>query len=60
MEKKDKARFLKAAKENNIWHTELILSMISDYVEKHEENKAAEKLHYEADLIKRARTQMNE
>ena len=34
--------------------------MISDYVEKHEENKAAEKLHFEADQMKKARTQMNE
>lgn len=49
MPKKEKTRFLKAAKGNNIRHTDLIINWISDYVEKYEENKAAEKLHYEAD-----------
>ena len=46
---RDKDRFFKVAKDNGTNHVELILSWITDYVEKHEEDEAAKKLHDAAD-----------
>ncbi|WP_172369551.1 hypothetical protein [Sporosarcina jiandibaonis] len=54
--KKLKARFLKAAIDNEVKCDELITRWISNYADEHEENKAAEQLHNAADRIKKAIT----